>query len=240
MKAGFTLPPRPWKLSTEGIFIKDDVNRRNDDPFPPAVLKGCGLQSVLTAAEIDYVVRDAETQLGKPSTRQLFEAFEYYIIKNRPLQFEGAPSEEQRRASAPSYRFGDRDTTLKIDVTLKLVSADRSRQFYVDELGMFEPAGIAFDFACRFKPRYNKGFTLSLSTGNQSNAQPAFFLLVPNCCLEFNRLRTVHFSSGGRIVPDRRGELSMFEYPGGQNFMMEDPNGNRFVIHEDFVAEVAE
>lgn len=69
---------------------------------------------------------------------------------------------------------------------------------------------------------------------NPPSETALFILTTDDCNREFKRLVNTHFASGGRIVPNEQGRLDIFEYPAGANFMMEDPSGNRFLIHEDF------
>lgn len=126
---------------------------------------------------------------------------------------------------------------MKLSLPLLAKSTSASRQFYVDELGLFVQHGEVWDSACRLHSVDSGDIELHLTTyATEPSKVPMFWLIVPDCNREFSRLRAKTFSSGGRLVPNKIGLVEMFEYPGGQNFEMEDPAGNRFVIHEDFKA----
>lgn len=123
---------------------------------------------------------------------------------------------------------------------LRADSPAASRQFYEDELCMFKLKGELWDFACQMCAVASDAFELELTTYNREPTEdPVFTLIVKNCDLEFARLRATNFASGGRIVPNDSGVLEIFEYPAGKNFSMEDPAGNRFLIHEDYAASGA-
>lgn len=130
---------------------------------------------------------------------------------------------------------------MKMIVLLKAESPELSRQFYENELGMFKLRGAMWDSGCTMQAVTNDDLSIELTTYNRNpTEEPAFTLVVDNCQREFNRLCAIHFSSGARIVPNKDGVLELFEYPAGKNFMMEDPGGNRFVIHEDYRPDVEE
>jgi hypothetical protein len=124
---------------------------------------------------------------------------------------------------------------MKMIVLLKADSPAASRRFYEDELGMFTLQGAMWDSGCTMQAIHVESFGIELTTYNRRpSEEPAFTLIVEDCKKEFARLSAMHFASGARVVPNEAGALEIFEYPAGQNFMMEDPSGNRFVIHEDF------
>lgn len=130
---------------------------------------------------------------------------------------------------------------MKMIVLLKAASPALSRQFYEAELGLFKLKGEMWESACTMQAVESADVEVELTRYHRAPSEvPAFTLVVPDCAREFARLRTTHFASGGRLVPDDKGELAMFDYPGGANFMMEDPDGNRFLIHEDFTARINE
>lgn len=82
------LPAKPWSLSTEGIFIKED---RDADPaalFPPEILAPCQLTETLDAASIEDIILNAEQQLGKPKPEELFEAFLFYVENDAFIDFD--------------------------------------------------------------------------------------------------------------------------------------------------------
>lgn len=126
---------------------------------------------------------------------------------------------------------------MKLHLHLNADSVEASRQFYVDELCMFAVQGEVWETMCALRGIYDDALGIDLASFHnplpQSKA-PLFTLVVDDCCREFLRLRATNFASGGRILPDEHGNLTVFEYPGGMNFQMEDPAGNRFVIHEQY------
>ncbi len=100
---------------------------------------------------------------------------------------------------------------------------------------MFRLKGEMWDSACQMAAIGSDDIELELTNYNREpSASPVFTLMVDDCKREFARLRATQFSSGGRLVPNENGVVEVFEYPAGKNFMMEDPSGNRFMIHEDY------
>ena len=101
---------------------------------------------------------------------------------------------------------------------------------------MFRLKGELWDSACQMLAIDSDALELELTTYNRKpSEEPIFTLIVKNCDHEFARLRATNFASGGRILPNEAGALELFEYPAGKNFSMEDPAGNRFLIHEDYI-----
>ena len=124
---------------------------------------------------------------------------------------------------------------MKLSLMLRANSPSASRQFYENELGMFRLKGEMWDSACQMVAIGNDSLELELTNYNREPSEsPVFTLMVDDCEREFARLRATQFSSGGRLVPDDKGVVEVFEYPAGKNFMLEDPSGNRFMIHEDY------
>lgn len=129
---------------------------------------------------------------------------------------------------------------MKMILLLKADPVAASRQFYEEELRMFKLKGEMWDSACSLVAADSDDLELELTTYNrQPTEEPAFTLIVADCDKEFARLSATTFSSGGRIVPNERGALEVFEYPAGKSFMLEDPAGNRFLIHEDYAPQPA-
>lgn len=127
---------------------------------------------------------------------------------------------------------------MKTILLLKADSIAASRQFYEDELRMFKLKGDMWDSACSMLANDSDQLELELTTYNRPPSQePIFTLVVASCDDEFDRLNSTAFASGGRLVPNDRGIPEVFEYPAGKNFMLEDPAGNRFLIHEDYPAQ---
>jgi hypothetical protein len=73
------LPPPPWTLATEGIFMMEDINADPNEKFPPLLLAPCNLTPALDAAGIEDVIAYAEQKIANPSTEKLFESFKFYV-----------------------------------------------------------------------------------------------------------------------------------------------------------------
>jgi hypothetical protein len=63
---------------------------------------------------------------------------------------------------------------------------------------------------------------------------PAFGLSVTDCYAELNRLRNISFTSGGEVVRAKNGSVEVFEYPGGRNILLRDPDNHQILLFEDF------
>jgi predicted enzyme related to lactoylglutathione lyase len=126
---------------------------------------------------------------------------------------------------------------MRAKVFLKVGSSPLAIKFYVEELGMFE---IAADYGMNdflLLAIENPGFGLRISErAEKTTGSPIFGMSVDSCDAEFRRLQQAGFKTGGRLVPDRHGNLAVFEWPGGKNFLVEDPSGNQFLLFEDRIA----
>lgn len=80
------LPHRPWTLTTQGIFMMEDIDADHNELFPPAVLSPCGLTAALDAAGIEDVIAHARQIKANPSTTELFESFEFYVDNDAFLE----------------------------------------------------------------------------------------------------------------------------------------------------------
>lgn len=127
---------------------------------------------------------------------------------------------------------------MKFTLRLRTASAPLSRLFYENELAMFKLEGSIWVSGCTLRAIDSDDTRLELSTFHSAPGESAFFILtVDNCQREFLRLLNTEFVSGGKILPGKNGRFGIFEYPAGRNFTMEDPAGNKFLIHEDFSPE---
>lgn len=125
---------------------------------------------------------------------------------------------------------------MRIDVFLRAESAAETIRFYVQELGLFEVAADYGMDAWLLRAIANPAICLQITPWHPpARETPVFALTVPSCDAEFQRLRGVQFASGGGLVPDKNGLLEVFEWPGGKNFMLEDPSKNRFLLCEDHI-----
>lgn len=126
---------------------------------------------------------------------------------------------------------------MRIDVFLRAESAADTIRFYVQELGMFE---VDADYGMQsylLRAIASPAICLQLAPWHPAPREtPAFALTVPSCDAQWRRLRTVRFAGGGGLVPDKNGVAEVFEWPGGKNFMLEDPGKNRFLLCEDHIA----
>lgn len=131
---------------------------------------------------------------------------------------------------------------MKISLNLNAGSAQASSRFYVDELKLFKIDTRSTDGACcAISAIGNDEVTINLGPQFKQQSEFALFSLeVDNCDRELERLRKCRFESGGRVVPDKNGQLNVFEWPGGKNFMLEDPAGNRFLLEEDYTKDAEE
>lgn len=128
---------------------------------------------------------------------------------------------------------------MKVKIYLKVHDIEAAEQFYSNELKMFnvilsEARGsllrhVKHDyFELNIK---KKTEVVDLPTTNE----PIFAIETYDCKKEFTRIRKINFVSGGYIYK-RADELepTTLEYPLGENFLMIDPSGNRFLIYEDY------
>ena len=121
------------------------------------------------------------------------------------------------------------DTVLNMRISLYLYSTsiENSIRFYVDELSMFsvvEDLGTGY---CLLRATDSPDFHIYLTDWvARPSDQFTFSLDVSDCDAVFRRLHEVDYASRARIIPDATGNVEVFEYPGGKNFEMEDPDGN--------------
>lgn len=126
---------------------------------------------------------------------------------------------------------------MRYDVFLRVDSAAEAIRFYVDELGLFKVEADYGMHAYLLCAVGNPSFGLQIAESGAPTSGPARFGLSVECCKrEFQRLRQVAFASGGRLVPDANGNLEVFDWPGGQSFLVEDPSGNQMLLFEDYIA----
>lgn len=126
---------------------------------------------------------------------------------------------------------------MRFDIFLTVQSADIALKFYIDELAMFE-VRADYGMGCYLlHEKRNRSACLSIrEVDARRSGEKVFGISVENCVREFERLRNTQFFFGGGIVPDDDGSISVFDYPIGKNFLMEDPDGNRFLLFEDYVS----
>ncbi|WP_146171985.1 hypothetical protein [Pseudoduganella armeniaca] len=88
---------------------------------------------------------------------------------------------------------------------------------------------------CTLRSKRLPSLNLILGDGyNRAGSWPALGLSVSDCCEELNRLRSIRFESGGGLVPNELGQLEVFEYPGGRNISLRDPDNHQILLFEDF------
>lgn len=124
---------------------------------------------------------------------------------------------------------------MRVTLYLDCSAIEKSIDFYVEELALFDVAENYGTGYCLLESRLLRGFHLYLADWcNPAGNEYIFSLDVPDCDAEFQRLQSICFSSGGRILPDENGHIGVLEYPGGKVFQMTDPDNNRFTISERY------
>ncbi|MGK4006211.1 hypothetical protein WMF31_26565 [Sorangium sp. So ce1036] len=118
---------------------------------------------------------------------------------------------------------------VKVQVRLRVDSVRDAERYYCDELGLFDSC---YDYGMgtvSLVSRDNPTFFLVLSTGSGAASDDYLFgLETKDCDLLFERLRSVRFETGGRLLSSE-----VFEYPLGKNILLKDPSGNKFLIFEE-------
>lgn len=126
---------------------------------------------------------------------------------------------------------------MRIDVFLRAGPTADIIRFYVQELEMFQVDADYGMASYLLRAIANPAICLQIAPWHPAPREsPVFALTVPSCDVEFQRLRAMQFAGGGGLVPDKNGELAVFEWPGGKSFMLEDPAKNRFLLCEDHIA----
>lgn len=84
----FYLPPEPWSLETEGIFVEDDKDvEPGSDAHIPDIIKSEGWKVTLDEAGIEDVIFNAEAQIEDPTLEDLFSAFKFYLENDAFKEF---------------------------------------------------------------------------------------------------------------------------------------------------------
>lgn len=83
------LPDGPWNLTTEGLFIDEDIDADPSTKFPPAILDACKLKPTLEAADIEDVIAYARQQSPHCSLDELLKSFVFYVENDAFLDFTG-------------------------------------------------------------------------------------------------------------------------------------------------------
>lgn len=124
---------------------------------------------------------------------------------------------------------------MRADIFLNSASCEKSIQFYVDELGLFDLINNFGTGFCTLRSKALPNLNLILGDGYSGPGPwPVLGLSVDSCYDELNRLRNVRFESGGELVPNAAGQLKVFEYPGGRNILLRDPDKHQLLLFEDF------
>ncbi|AUX21535.1 uncharacterized protein SOCEGT47_020210 [Sorangium cellulosum] len=120
---------------------------------------------------------------------------------------------------------------IKVQIRLRVDSVRDAERYYCDELGLFE---FYHDYGMEtvsLVSRDNPSFFLILSAGAGACSDDCLFgLETKDCDLLFERLRSVRFETGGRLLSSE-----VFEYPLGKNVLLRDPSGNKFLIFEESI-----
>lgn len=122
---------------------------------------------------------------------------------------------------------------MRINIFLKSSSCNNSIKFYVEELGMFDLVNNFGTGFCTLRAKGAPNFDIILGDDyNESGSWPAFALSVNDCYAELNRLCQVQFTSGGELIRTKDGKLEVFEYPGGRNILLRDPDNHEVMLFE--------
>lgn len=123
---------------------------------------------------------------------------------------------------------------MRIDLHLRADSAEFSRQFYVQEVGLFTASSISFHGkSCMIFPLGYKKFRIYLDAYFRAPpTTPIFSIEVDDWKKNYARLLHMTFKSGGRFFPCKDGELASSQGRQKKTFMLEDPSGNRFLVSD--------
>lgn len=120
-----------------------------------------------------------------------------------------------------------------INIFLKSFSCSNSIKFYVEELGMFDLINNFGTGFCTLRAKAAPNLDIILGDHyNETGPWPALALSVDDCYAELNRLKDVQFASGGGIIQTEDGRLEVFEYPGGRNIRLRDPDNHEIMLFE--------
>lgn len=112
-----------------------------------------------------------------------------------------------------------------VDVSARNFS--ESKIFY-EKIGLFKEI---FDYGMNtvvFECNKIPGFSILLKESDSiPSGELLFTLYIDNVEDEYYRIKSLNFDRGG-LSPE--SEKGIFKYPAGKNFMLIDPNGNRFLI----------
>ena len=80
------LPKTMWDLSTQGLFIMEDLDRDPSEKFPPHLLDPCKLSPMLEASAIEDIIIHAKQKIAHISTEDLLKAFIFYVENDAFLE----------------------------------------------------------------------------------------------------------------------------------------------------------
>lgn len=125
-------------------------------------------------------------------------------------------------------------TMMRIDLHLRADSAEFSRRFYVQEVGLFTASSISFHGkSCMIFPLGYQEFRIYLDAYFRAPpTTPIFSIEVGDWEKNYVRLRDMTFESGGRFFPYKDGEITSSQGRHKKTFMLEDPSGNRFLVFD--------
>jgi hypothetical protein len=86
-KGWLFLEPEPWTPATKGIFVDFDKDADPADDDVPAWAEEKGWIETLDVNTIEEIVFNATSQLRKPTTDQLAEAFTFYFENDAFKEF---------------------------------------------------------------------------------------------------------------------------------------------------------
>lgn len=123
---------------------------------------------------------------------------------------------------------------LPIDLHLRADSAEFSRRFYVQEVGLFTAGSVSFHGkSCMIVSLGYQEFRIYLDAYFRTPpTTPIFSIEVDDWENIHARLRHMTFESGGRYFPYKDGERTSCQGRHKKAFMLEDPSGNRFLVSD--------
>ncbi len=128
------------------------------------------------------------------------------------------------------------DTTPRLELFLRVRSVRAAITFYVEELGWFDLAGDMGANDYLLLSNRDDSLALHISETKGDPAETPMFAISEKCVdREYARMAGSGLKSGATLVPDHAGNLGVLDWPGGKNFELNDPSGNKVLIFEDYI-----
>jgi predicted enzyme related to lactoylglutathione lyase len=125
----------------------------------------------------------------------------------------------------------------RLDIFLRVKSASDAVKFYVDETAWFK---TAVDFGMNdylLLSARDESMALHISeTKGDALETPSFGISASNCDREHARIAATGLQSGASFVRGFDGGYNVLDWPGGKNFVMQDPSSHRILVYQDYIA----